>query len=108
MTRVFTAAAALLGCAVLPATAAAPSMSSSWVTIEITQDECVKQASAAVKRQGFGTNFEALGNSTIYGEHGNYTVLVRCAADKKIVFFVVAGPKVDQCSRSMNAIKDDF
>jgi hypothetical protein len=47
-----------------------------------------------------------LGNSSIYGERGEYTALVRCAADMNMAYFVVAGPKGDVASRHMNAIRD--
>ncbi len=87
---------------------AGPSMSSAWLSITIEQDECIKKGSAAVRQQRFNTRFEVLGNSSIYGERGDYTVLVRCAADKGIVYFVVAGPTSSVCSRHMNAIRDDF
>jgi hypothetical protein len=85
-----------------------PSMSSSWVSITSSQDECVKRATQSIRNNSFNSNFEVLGNSSIYGERGDYTALVRCAADKGIVYFVVAGPKGDTCSSHMNAIKDGF
>src|SRR5262245_19366635 len=87
---------------------AGPSMSSAWLSITIDQDECIKRASASMKDQSFNTRFEVLGNSSIYGERGDYTALVRCAADKNIAYFVVAGPQGNICSRHMNAIRDNF
>ena len=87
---------------------AGPSMSSAWLEITVSQVECVKRASQSVKDNSFNTRFEVLGNSSIYGELGDYTALVRCAADKNIVYFVIAGPKGDICSKHMNAIRDGF
>ena len=87
---------------------AGPSMSSAWLAITINQDECIKRGSQSVRDNSFNTRFEVLGNSSIYGERGDYTSLVRCAADKGIVYFVVAGPKGDICSKHMNAIRDGF
>jgi hypothetical protein len=78
------------------------------LTITIGQDECIKRGSSAMRDQSFNTRFEVLSNSSIYGERGEYTALVRCASDKGIVYFVVAGPKGDICSRHMNAIRDTF
>src|SRR5450755_150934 len=78
---------------------AGPSMSSAWLAITINQDECVKRASQSIKDNSFNTRFEVLGNSSIYGELDDYTALVRCAADKEIVYFVVAGPKGDVASK---------
>ena len=88
--------------------AASPSMSSAWLATTVDQDECVRRGSAAMRKQSFSTRFEVLGNSSIYGERGDYTALVRCAADKEFVYFVVAGPTGNVCSRHMNAIRDAF
>jgi hypothetical protein len=99
----------LLGAvASVPSVMAGPSMSSAWLAITIDQDECIKRGSQAVRDNSFNTRFEVLGNSSIYGERGDYTSLVRCAADKNIVYFVVAGAKGDICSKHMNAIRDGF
>ena len=92
----------------VPSVMAGPSMSSAWLAITIDQDGCIKRGSQSVHDNSFNTRFEVLGNSSIYGERGDYTSLVRCAADKNIVYFVVAGPKGDICSKHMNAIRDGF
>ena len=85
-----------------------PSMSSSWVSITGSQDECVKRGTQSIRSNSFNNNFEVLGNTSIYGERGDYTALVRCVADKGIAYFVVAGPRGETCSNHMNAIKDGF
>ena len=87
-----------------------PCMSSAWLVITITQDECIKRGSSSMRDHSFNTRFEVLGNSSIYGERSDYTALVRCAADKGIVYFVVAGPHPQGaiCSKYMNAIRDNF
>lgn len=87
---------------------AGPSMSSAWLSITISQDECIRKGTRSIREQSFNTRFEVLGNSSIYGERGDYTALVRCAADKGMVYFVVAGPTGSVCSRHMNAIRDNF
>ncbi len=104
------AAAAVLLAAAMPASTviAGPSMSSAWLAITIDQDACVKKGSATMKGQNFRTRFEVLGNSSIYGELGEYTALIRCASEKGIAYFVVSGPKGDTCSKHMNAMRDDF
>lgn len=94
--------------AMLFAAAAGPSMSSAWLSIDIDQDQCVEHGKSAVRGNSFNTRFEVLGNSSIYGERGDYTALVRCAADKNMAYFVVAGPKGDAASRYMNGIRDRF
>lgn len=92
--------------AMLFAAAAGPSMSSAWLKIAVDQDECVQRSKAAIQENSFTTRLEVLGNSSIYGERGEYTALVRCAADMNMAYFVVAGPKGDAASRYMNAIRD--
>lgn len=87
---------------------AGPSMSSAWLAITINQDECIRRGSASMRDRTFTTRFEILQNASIYGERGDYTALVRCAADKGIVYFVVSGLKGDICSGHMNAIRDNF
>jgi hypothetical protein len=99
----------LLGAAsTVPSVMAGPSMSSAWLTITVNQEECVKRGSSAVQDNSFNTRFEVVGNSSVYGERGDYTALVRCAAEKGMVYFVVAGPKGDICSKHMNAMRDGF
>lgn len=103
------AALALTGAVTSVSTVGAgPSMSSAWLAITVNQDECIKRGSQSVHDSSFNTRFEVLGNSSIYGERGDYTALVRCAADKGIVYFVVAGPTGNICSKHMNAIRDGF
>jgi len=87
---------------------AGPSMSSSWLNIELDQNACVAKGKAAVHKNSFNTRFEVISNRSIFGERGGYTVLVRCASEKKIAYFVVAGPNESACDRYMNAIKNDF
>ena len=94
--------------AMLIAAAAGPSMSSAWSSITIDQDECVRRGEAAVRGNSFTTRFETLGNSSIYGELGDYTALLRCAADKGMAYVVIAGPIGKEASRYMNAIRDSF
>ena len=106
---VFAAAAVLLAGAMPASTViAGPSMSSAWLSITVDQDACVKRGSASMRAQSFNTRFEVLGNSSIYGERGDYTALIRCAADKGIVYFVVSGKEGAVCSKHMNAMRDDF
>lgn len=110
-TRWFSVAAGvvLLGAALtMPSVMAGPSMSSAWLAITINQEECVKKGSQVVQDNSYNTRFEVVGNSSIYGERGEYTALVRCAAEKNFVYFVVSEPKGDICSKHMNAMRDGF
>src|SRR5262249_40355233 len=90
------------------AIAAAPSMSMNWVSFTTDQDDCVKRASSAMRKNGFKTRFEVINSRSIYGERGDYTGAVRCVADKSVAFVAVAGPKGDQTEKYAKAIQDDF
>ncbi len=94
--------------AMLVAAFAGPSMSSAWLKISINQEECVRAGTAATRENSFTTRFEVVGEQSVYGERGEYTALVRCADDMKMAYFVVAGPKGNDASRYMNAIRDGF
>ena len=98
----------LAAVAAVPSVMAGPSMSSAWLAITVSQDECVRRGSAAMRASSFTARFEVLGNNSIYGARGDYSALVRCATDKGIAYFVVAGPKGDLCNSHMNAIRDGF
>jgi hypothetical protein len=85
-----------------------PSMTSEQIALAGGQDECIRRGTAAMRKNSFTGNFEVVENTSIFGERGDYTALVRCAAASQIVFFVVAGPAGDVCDRYQDAIKDDF
>jgi len=104
-------AAGILLSAIMLATsafAAGPAMSVNWTEVGPSQDDCVKLASDAVKQNRFTTNFEVIGNRTIYGERDNMTVAIRCVADKGIVFIAVAGGDGKLTSTYATAIRDAF
>jgi hypothetical protein len=107
-TFAMTAAALALAGSAAAAGAAAPSMSSAWLSIRVSQDECIQKGTAAARRHGFASRLEVLANAAIYAERGDYTVLVRCAAEKGLVYFVVAGPEGPECNRHMSGIRDAF
>ena len=86
---------------------AGPSMSMAWVEIS-DQDQCVKQASSALRSNGFTTRFEVISNRSIYGEKGDYTAAVRCVSDKSVAFVAVAGPKSDLTGKYTDALKEGF
>ncbi len=88
--------------------AAGPAVSSNWLAITIDQNACIKKATDVTHAQSFNSNFEVLGNLSVYGARGDYTSLVRCAADKGIVYFVVAGPQASVASKDVNALRDNF
>ena len=47
-------------------------------------------------------------NYSVYAEKGDYSAMVRCATDKEMVFYVVAGPQVERTNRLIDDISDGF
>ena len=85
----------------------APALSTNWKATELAQDDCVARAETVAREAGLTTNLEKVGQS-IFGESGDYTAWVRCIADKGLVVFVVAGPKLEEARKFLRAMVDAF
>jgi hypothetical protein len=108
--RTFIRSTAAIGIGTLVVATAAwagPSMSTRWSEMTLPKDECIEKGRRAVRAEGFTKNFEVV-NTTVFGERGDYTAGVRCAVEKEIVFFVVAGPNAKQASSYNAAITERF
>lgn len=98
-------------CVALPLNAARaaenhPIISTDWADTQVKQSDCLAHAARAIGRIGFkspGTT-----KNSRHGYRGQYTVAVRCAADKGFVFFIVAGPSAELADKYLTAIKHDF
>jgi len=106
---------ARVGALVLAATAAmasgamAGSMSVNWVEVAADdQDACVQHGSATMKKNGFNTRFEVIGNRTIYADRGEYTAVIRCVSDHTIAFIAVSGPNSGLTDKYAKGIQGDF
>ena len=86
----------------------APSMSTSWSDLTVSQAECISKGTKAMRGAGLTANFEVVGENTIYGEVGDYTGAIRCAERKNIVIFIVAGPDVGRCRSLRESMADIF
>lgn len=89
---------------------AGPSMSVGWMDVNSDQDACVRRASNAIKHNGFTVNFEVVSNRTIFGERGDYTATIRCAAERQVAFIAVAGPygQSSVADKYLGLIRDSF
>ena len=103
-------AACLLGGAVLAQSVGAQGvgMSSNWFDIKENRNQCVQQATKAVKAAGFTQNFEVVGGSGIFADNEDYTVNFRCVTEKKIALVVVAGPDSDLADEYVGEISDSY
>jgi hypothetical protein len=102
-TIVLAAAMSLLGGA---AALAGPSMSTKWNTTTLTLDRCKDRAEDSMREARF-KNVKVLQYS-VFGERGDYSAMIRCATEKGVVFFVVAGPQVDRTNRYVDEVSEGF
>ncbi len=97
---------AVTACLVSTAALAGPSMSTKWSNSTLNLDRCKSRAEEALRDAKF-TGIKVL-NYSVFAERGDYSAMVRCATDKQLVFFVVAGPQVERCNRYVDDIGDGF
>ncbi len=74
---------------VTPAMAEGPAISTKWLDLTQSQDDCLTKAEAAVTATGF-EKIERTQQSR-YGTADGYTGAIRCISEKAIVMFVVSG-----------------
>ena len=84
-----------------------PSLSSNWTSTTLDQGECMTRAERIVRQAGMSRGLEIVGQS-VFGRSGSYTAVVRCVSNKGIVFFFVAGPRLEQVKQHMNSIFEKF
>ena len=97
---------ALTACLVSTVAIAGPSMSTKWNNTDLSLERCKQRAERALKDANF-TGVKVL-NYSVFAERGDYSAMVRCATDKTMVFFAVAGPDVERCNRYVDDIGDGF
>jgi hypothetical protein len=86
---------------------AGPSLSTNWTSTTLSQPECMRRAEAAVRDAKLAKGFEIVGQS-VFGGAESYTLVVRCIADKGLVYFAVGGPKLEQARKYQRAVYDLF
>ena len=97
---------AITACLVSTAALAGPSMSTKWSNTDLPLDRCKSKAESALRDAGF-KGIKIL-NYSVFAEKGDYSAMVRCATDKTMVFFAVAGPQVERTNRYVDVIGDSF
>jgi hypothetical protein len=85
---------------------AGPSVSTKWSETTLNLERCKTRAESAVRDAGF-RGVKVL-QFSVFGERGDYSAMVRCATDKGLVYFVVAGPQVDRTNRYVENIGEGF
>ena len=85
---------------------AGPSMSTKWNTTTLTLERCKDRAEDSMREARF-RNVKVLQYS-VFGERGDYSGMIRCATEKGVVFFVIAGPQVERANRYVDEISEGF
>ncbi len=85
---------------------AGPSMSTKWSNTGLSLERCKERAEEAVRDAGF-RSIKVL-QFSIFAERGDYSIMVRCITEKKMVFFAVAGPQVERTTRFVDEVGDNF
>jgi hypothetical protein len=80
-------------------------ISSNWQDTSLSQDVCLDRAERAIKK----SDFKALSHTKYsrHGTRGEYTVQLRCAVDKGIVIFMVAGPS-NRTAEYLDTLTNNF
>ncbi len=86
---------------------AGPSLSTNWTSTTLSQAECMRRAESAVRDAKLAKGFEIVGQS-VFGGAESYTLVVRCIADKGLVYFAVSGPTLEQARKYQRAVYDLF
>ncbi len=80
---------------VTPCAAQMPAISTNWVEVSVTQEQCFSIADSVLRKTGH-VRIERVGASTFGDTPDRQSqVVIRCEASKKIAFVVVAGGNGD-------------
>jgi hypothetical protein len=95
---------------ILPALAspcvAGPAVASRYNEIKLSQEQCLKNAEAALRKSGLETQDRT--EQSRYGARGEYTGVVRCIASNGLVIFVGSGPSRQIADNLAGALYRNF
>ncbi|NKB18152.1 MAG: hypothetical protein HC770_08880 [Pseudanabaena sp. CRU_2_10] len=99
----------LLGLIIFPTAALAqyPIIFNHIKDTNLSQGRCVDNAGATMKRAGFTERFEFL-RTGAFAVKGRYSAIIRCTADKNVVFFAVAGPDNKTAENLVVRLRNSF
>jgi hypothetical protein len=82
------------------------SIATRWKPLGEAQDDCLAHAQMAIWRAGFDKSEP--GSQSMSGKRGEYTASIRCLADQRMVFFVIAGPSAAVTASYLDALFGHF
>ena len=107
-----TARCLLFACSIIAVASATPAaiadtaIATKWRQMQLDQDNCMSYARLAIFRTGFEKADP--GSQTMSGKKGNYTASIRCLAEQRVIFFVVAGPDAGTVSGYLTTLYGQF
>ena len=109
MVRALWTAALAAACAsvlVVSGALAGPSMASKMSPTKLDLDACKQRAQEVAKKASF--KISKVLQFSVYAERDSYAVIIRCSPEQGVVFFAVAGPRMERCASYVDEIGDDF
>jgi hypothetical protein len=97
---------AIAAVAIQPAALAGPAIATDWFESTLTQETCFARAEQAFGKMGLG-NLERTRFSR-FAQTGDYTMQVRCIAEKNMVLIITAGPSRQQVQAHQAKLVDLF
>lgn len=83
-----------------------PAVSTRWQDTKLMQEECLRFAEVAI--QGAGCERIERITQSRYGTLGAYAATIRCVTEHKIIFFMMAGPSLQQTPRYLDDVYNHF
>jgi hypothetical protein len=101
----------LLACSLIVMSASATALADTavatkWRPIALDQTNCMSYARMAIFRLGFYKSEP--GSQTMSGKRGDYTASIRCLAEERVVFFIMAGPSPETVSSYLDVLYGQF
>jgi hypothetical protein len=96
----------MLVAAVPSAGLAGPAIVSDWFESTLSQERCFARAEQVLNQMGLGTIERT--RFSRFGQAGDYTMQVRCIAEKSMVLVITAGPDRSQVQAYQAKLVEQF
>lgn len=101
-------AAAIFGIATMSAQAAVagPAVTTEWIEVRISLDECKNRVGAAIRNAGIRDVDPK--QYTVFAHAGDFTLAVRCMPDQGVIFFIASGPRLKEADKLLDDVLAAF
>lgn len=77
----------------------------SWQPTSLSQSQCMRRATVAIRDLGY--DYQVL-EAGVYGEYDDISVTIRCTAEMGFVFFIATHPDTNVAADELSALIDTF